>query len=453
MAAALSAAGRASWTRSSETFHPVSGYTPVMRVFLAFVVAVIGIWLGADAGAGATPLAGGARTPQSSLVRALRGSLRAAGPHSGAYVVDLNTGQALFSAAATTGRLPASVEKLYTTSTALLRFGPSATLTTSILGVGTQGPGGTFSGTLYLRGGGDPSFGAAAFDRRHYGGGATLQRLVANLVRQSGITALNGRVVADESWFDSLRGTPATDYAPSFDVEGALSGLAYDRGWASLDGSAYDAHPARVAGQQLLNALRAAGVRVGARTPLGVGAAPAGARLLSDVHSPQMATLIKWTNAPSDNFFAEMLLKDLGARFGGAGTTSAGAAVVMAQVATSFAIHPRFDDGSGLSYYDRTTPEQVVSLLQQMAGDPPFVASLAVAGETGTLQDEMQGTYAQGRCRGKTGTLQAVSNVAGYCRARDGHTLAYAFLMNSIDPNYAHPIQDRMQVALARYDG
>jgi D-alanyl-D-alanine carboxypeptidase len=65
----------------------------------------------------------------------------------------------------------------------------------------------------------------------------------------------------------------------------------------------------------------------------------------------------------------------------------------------------------------------------------------------------MRGTFAQGRCRGKTGTLQAVSNVVGYCQARDGHTLAYAFLMNSIDPNYAHPIQDRMQVALAQYDG
>ena len=46
-----------------------------------------------------------------------------------------------------------------------------------------------------------------------------------------------------------------------------------------------------------------------------------------------------------------------------------------------------------------------------------------------------------------------MSNVVGYCQARDGHTLAYAFLMNSIDPNYAHPIQDRMQVALAQYDG
>jgi D-alanyl-D-alanine carboxypeptidase/D-alanyl-D-alanine-endopeptidase (penicillin-binding protein 4) len=94
-----------------------------------------------------------------------------------------------------------------------------------------------------------------------------------------------------------------------------------------------------------------------------------------------------------------------------------------------------------------------VTLLKQMAGNPAFTNSLAVAGETGTLQYEMQGTYAQGRCRGKTGTLHDVSNVVGYCRAADGHTLAYAFLMNGIYPDYAHPIQDQMQVAVARYDG
>ncbi|MGH2858074.1 MAG: D-alanyl-D-alanine carboxypeptidase, partial [Solirubrobacteraceae bacterium] len=96
---------------------------------------------------------------------------------------------------------------------------------------------------------------------------------------------------------------------------------------------------------------------------------------------------------------------------------------------------------------------QVVTLLRAMAPDQVFTSSLAVAGQTGTLQDEMRGTYAQGRCRGKTGTLHSVSNVAGYCLARDGHSLAFALLMNGINPYYAHPIQDRMIVSLARYDG
>jgi D-alanyl-D-alanine carboxypeptidase/D-alanyl-D-alanine-endopeptidase (penicillin-binding protein 4) len=424
-----------------------------MRAFLASAVAAIGILLACCAGAGAVAVAHAGQTPQGLLRQALHSGMRVAGNQSGAYVVDLQTGHILFSSAANTGRLPASVEKLYTTSTALLRFGPNATLSTSILGLGTQSPSRAFSGTLYLRGGGDPSFGDVSFDRSNYGGGATIRRLVENLVHQTGITSLRGQVVADESWFDSLRGTPETGYAPSGDVEGALSALAYDRGWATLNGSAFDAHPAQVAGQQLVNALRAVGVNVAAHTSVSVGPTPAGASLLSDVHSPRIATLVKWTNTPSDNFFAEMLLKDLGASFGGAGTTAAGAAVVRGQIAASFGITPRLNDGSGLSYYDLTSPAQIVTLLAKMAGDPQFTDSLAVAGETGTLHDEMRSTYAQGRCRGKTGTLQAVSNVVGYCQARDGHTLAYAFLMNSIDPNYAHPIQNRMQVALAQYDG
>jgi D-alanyl-D-alanine carboxypeptidase/D-alanyl-D-alanine-endopeptidase (penicillin-binding protein 4) len=148
-----------------------------------------------------------------------------------------------------------------------------------------------------------------------------------------------------------------------------------------------------------------------------------------------------------------MLLKGLGAAFAGSGTTAAGAAVVRAQMARTFAIHPRLEDGSGLSRRDRTSPKQVVSLLSQLSTNTSFVNSLAVAGETGTLQNEMNGTVAQGRCRGKTGTLRDVANLVGYCRARDGHTLAFAFLMNSVDPSYGHLIEAQMAVALAQYNG
>jgi serine-type D-Ala-D-Ala carboxypeptidase/endopeptidase (penicillin-binding protein 4) len=407
----------------------------------------------AGAAAAASPrVASPAVAAQRSLTSALNRGMRAVGSYSGADVVDLDSGQTLYSKNAGGARLPASVQKLYTTSAALLRFGPNNTLTTSVLGVG-QMHSGTFTGTLYLRGGGDPTFGSAAFDRANYGGaGATVQRLVTDLVNATGIRALDGGIVADESRFDSLRGTPATGYAPANEVEGELSALAFNRGWANAHGTAFVRHPALVAGQQFLAALKAGGVNVDAGH-VGTGITPPGASLLTAVHSPRMATLVALTNAPSDNFFAETLIKDLGARYGAGGTTADGAAVVRAAIAGRFGLHPRFDDGSGLARYDRTTPSDVVSLLRQQAGDPQFIDSLAVAGQTGTLRDEMRGTYAQGRCRGKTGTLDDVSNVVGYCRAQDGHTLAYAFLINGIVPSYAHPIQDQMQVALAKYDG
>jgi D-alanyl-D-alanine carboxypeptidase/D-alanyl-D-alanine-endopeptidase (penicillin-binding protein 4) len=167
-----------------------------------------------------------------------------------------------------------------------------------------------------------------------------------------------------------------------------------------------------------------------------------------------MATLIKLTNTPSDNFFAETLLKDLGAKYGGAGTTAAGAAVVRALVASRFGIHPRLNDGSGLSRSDFTTPRQVVTLLSHLASNADFVSSLAVGGETGTLQHEMNGTIAQGRCEGKTGTLRDVANLVGYCSGEDGHTIAFAFLMNSVlNTDTAHKLEASMAVSLARYNG
>src|SRR6266700_386812 len=128
----------------------LSGYIRSMRRFLVPLAAVLVLLPSATLAA--------ARSPQTRLRNALTGMLRSAGGASGAYVVDMSTGKALFSSAAGVARLPASVEKLYTTSTALLRFGPDATLTTSVLGVGTFDSGGGFPAPLSLRGGGDPTF-------------------------------------------------------------------------------------------------------------------------------------------------------------------------------------------------------------------------------------------------------------------------------------------------------
>jgi serine-type D-Ala-D-Ala carboxypeptidase/endopeptidase (penicillin-binding protein 4) len=377
------------------------------------------------------------------------------GGSSGAYVVDMTSGQTLYARAPDVGRLPASVEKIYTTSTALLRFGPNATLTTAVMGTGTIDAQGTWQGVLYLKGGGDPTFGSTGFDQAAYGTGATMQTLVANLVHNLHITALAGSVVGDESYFDSRRGTPATGFGGDLpDVEGLLSALAYDRGFANFQSTAAQSRPALYATQQFVAALRAAGVKVPRTTRVYTGRAPGGAHQLAVVRSPRMAKLIQLTNTPSDNYLAEMLLKGLGARFGGAGTTAAGAAVVRAELSSQFGIDPSLNDGSGLSRADFTTPRQVVNVLQKMYANPAFYSSLAIGGETGTLQDEMQRTAAQGVCHGKTGTLHDVANLAGYCRARDGHELAFAFLATGLaNPDYVHAIEaNRMAAAVARYN-
>ena len=422
-----------------------------MRVFLATLGATLALLAGTAAVAGAQPTS----PAQTALTTALEQGLGQAGGQSGAYVLDLTTGEVLYSEAANTGRLPASVEKVYTTSTALLRLGPTARFTTSVLGTGSRNPQGAWVGTLYLRGGGDPTFGAVGFDHTWYGAGATMHSLIGALLGATSLTAVQGRIVGDGSYFDTRGGTPATGFAPNLEVEGELGGLTYDSGYTSIQGTALQARPALYAAQQLAGGLRSAGVKlIGRRFPISTGRTPAGATLLASVQSPPISTLIQLTNTPSDNYFAETLLKDIGARLGGAGTTAAGAAVVRAEMLSKFGISPRLNDGSGLSRYDLTSPAQVVTVLQAMATNPTFVNSLALMGETGTLQTEAVGTPAQGDCRGKTGTLIDVANLVGYCRARDGHTLAFAFLANGLgSPDYVHQVEANMTVALAKYNG
>ena len=403
-------------------------------------------------GAGTAAAQSSAQPPASQALRkALNNGMKLEGRYSGAYVFDLTTGQALYASAPTVPRLPASVEKVYTTSTALLLFGPSATFTTSILGTGYQGGAGRWVGTLYLRGGGDPTFGSAGFDYSWYRGGATVQRLVTNLISAINLTGLRGRVLGDASYFDSLPGTSESGYRFDPDMEGSLSGLSFNR---DLIGAGGVGNPGAFAAQQLLSALRAHHLGVGRHAAFGSGTTPSGARLLATINSPSVARLIALTNTPSDNFFAETLLKDLGARFGGAGTSAAGAAVVRSLLASRFRVHPTLVDGSGLSRADATTPTDVVTVLSQMISNPSFRASLAIAGRTGTLVDEMRGTAAQGKCRGKTGTLHDVANLAGFCVAADGHTVAFAFLANALgNPALGHKIEANMAVAIAKYNG
>ena len=234
-----------------------------MRVFLAAIGAAVSLLAGTAAAAGAQ-----AQPPAlRALQRALTQSAGSMGTSSGAYVVDLDTGQTLFAEAPGTGRLPASLEKIYTTSTALLRLGPTQTFTTSVLGVGSTDPAGVWNGTLYLRGGGDPTLGSVGFDHAWYGTGTTMHNLIGSLLKVTGITGVAGRIVGDESYFDSARGTPATGYGRSSDVEGELSALAYDRGFANLHGTAFQPRPALFAAQALAGGLRAAGVSLGPRFP------------------------------------------------------------------------------------------------------------------------------------------------------------------------------------------
>jgi D-alanyl-D-alanine carboxypeptidase/D-alanyl-D-alanine-endopeptidase (penicillin-binding protein 4) len=367
--------------------------------------------------------------------RVLTREMAASGPAAGAYVVDLDTGAPLFAFNPDVQRIPASVNKLFTTSTALQRFGPDRTLQTEVLADAAPDETGVVAGNVYLRGGGDPTFTTAR------------ARVLARQLAASGVTEVTGRVIGDESAWDSRRGGPASGYRTSMWV-GPLSALTLDRGYT---GRRFQTNPPLTAAKAFNRQLRRAGLTV--RRAARRGVTPPAATSLATSQSPTIARLVASTNTPSDNFLAESLLKALGAEFGLSGSTAAGATVVRATV-QKLGARPRLLDGSGLSRRDRTTPRDVVNLIAGMdrsAVAEPFKASLPVAGRTGTLYRRMRSTAARGRCHAKTGTLSDVSALAGFCDTRSGRRVAFALLMNRVNVNSAHIHQDRMTAALARY--
>ena len=394
--------------------------------------------------------AGSAPAPSpalSALNSALRAQLRAAGQRSGAVVYDLTARRELFALRATTGRPPASVEKLYTTIAVLSELGAGTRLQTTVLGTGHLTAGGVWEGDLYLRGGGDPTFGDGTFNQVwEEGYGPTALQISAQL-RRIGIRRVTGRVIGDASLFDSRPGAPNTRYAPDIpDIGGELGALTYDHGASTRRLS-----PGAFAAMELVLTMRGNGIH--ARAARFTAAAPPGARALASVSSPPMSVLVRLMDVPSDDFFAEMLTKQLGVRFAGAGSTVAGAAVIRSTIA-GLGIEPAIVDGSGLSRQDRSSPDQVVDLLRAVWPTQlgrVLRASLPVLGVNGSARGIAVHSAARGRCLVKTGTLDYVSNLAGYCHSSGGHTLAFALFVDGPNNSRAFTLIGRMVAAIARY--
>jgi len=374
-----------------------------------------------------TAAAAGPAQQEARLQKRLSADLGADGGQVGALVVDISTGQTLFAENPNLAAPPASLEKLYTSVAALNVLGEHARFDTDVYGVGKLAAGGVWDGNLYLRGGGDPTFGDGYWNRLYEDGhGPTAAQLATKLAAR-GIRRVTGHIYADESLFDTDRGGPATDNQPDVaDYGGELSALVYDHGAAPGFWS-----PATFTAHEVALTLRSMGVHVS--TTRRTETTPAGAVLLASVMSPPLSTLLRLMDVPSDDLIADMLDKQLGARVADQGTLAAGASVISRTIGADYGIHPTIFDGSGLDHADRSTPLQIVSLLRTLVGTPTgdvLQSALPIVGEQGTVQGIGVKTAAQGHCTAKTGTLNNVTNLAGYCSARAGDTLAFAIMLD-----------------------
>lgn len=341
---------------------------------------------------------------QTRLARALKAK-HVNPARTGAVVVDLQSGRTLFAQNPNLPLLPASNEKLATTYAALSALGPSFRIETDVLGDGTQ-LGTTWKGDLVLKGYGDPTLSSAEI------------MALARQVAADGIRRVTGRILGDESWFDARR--TGVGWKSSFYLlqSPALSALIVDRGWT---GRAETTQPALWATRLFRADLVRAGVAVHGGSALGVAAADAVP--VAEVQSKPVAELVDFMDRYSDNFTAEMLMKEVGAIAGNAGTTAAGLRVTrrLLLAAGIPLTGVRMVDGSGLSLDDRWTPAALAALLRTMYDDPDvgpdLRAALPIAGRTGTLVHRMRKGPAHGFVRAKTGTTDnssALSGFAGY---------------------------------------
>jgi len=368
------------------------------------------------------------------------------------------SGRSLYARRADEPLIPASSLKLVTGAVALARIGGETRLTTEVRAAASPGPGGAVA-DLWLVGGGDPLLSTADFAAQ--GGYAGQPRLstpmeaLADRVVAAGVRSVQGRILGDDSRYDDQRLVPTwlPRYVANFDV-GPISALTVNSGYATFPPApSFALSPANLAADVLAGLLRARGVTVGGT---GVGPAPSGAAAVASIDSPPLSEVVGAILQHSDNMGAEMMVKELGVRFGGAGSTAAGLAVIrdqlgaaglpLAGVATV--------DGSGLDRSDRLTCQLLEQILVSAGEGSPLDRALPVAGRNGTLYKRFLGTPAAGRIRAKTGSLLGVAALAGFAAGADpgAGSLRFSLLANELPSESAgNALQDQVVDALAAY--
>lgn len=378
-----------------------------------------------------------ARAGSSDLAPALRAALAQAGVdarRTGALVVDLRSGDTVLEHRAGRSLVPASTEKLGVSFAALRILGPRHRFRTVVAGEGYR-DGRTWRGDVYLIGGGDPTLALRDLDR--------LARKVAAL----GIRSVSGRVLGDETLFDTQRSAPG--WKPSYLGDEAAPVSALSVAGARGDGANASA---AAAAEAFAQALARRGVAVG-RAP-GTGRAPPSAVELAEDASPPLRLVVRLMNRDSDNFTSEVVLKALATTTGGRGSFAGGADAVRSALRDADVplSGVRIVDGSGLSALDRTTARSLVAILRAGLEDAEirdaFVGSLAVAGVSGTLKRRLDRPPARGHVLAKTGTTSRASALAGFVR-RD---YVFAVIQNGSPVPYwsARSAQDRFAGVLAR---
>ena len=451
---------------------------------------------------------------------------RLAGAKIGVSVVDLDTGTELYSKEPNLTLNLASNAKVITAAAALARLGPDFRWRTAAFAETFDPLTGTIKGNLFVRGRGDPTLrtrdlrtlahdlklagvrsitGQIVFDLTYFDnvvepphfGEQPKER--ASFRAPVGALSVDGNAVVVVVEPDTAGILPAQvwvepdvgDYVvvTIADVASVTTGrsrvrvetkLKKDKIELQVTGQIRADHgpqwikrriddPVRMAGEVLKHALAAEDITL-AKKRLGRGAVPEKAKLLTYLESPPLGEVVRLMNKVSHNFYAEAVLKTLGAESGPAyaipprpATWADGLAAVEAWLIHVAGLDEksfRVGNGSGLFASTEVSASQMTRVLAAAWKDfrvgPDLASSLAVMGVDGTLRSRLATTPARGRVRAKTGTLAAVSTLSGYVAVDSGRPLAFAVLVNDIPDGgrgHARVLQDEIVAACVAYLG
>lgn len=343
---------------------------------------------------------------------------------------------------------PASLTKLFTTSTSLGIMGGDHKLSTKLFSEDNDFQDGVLDGNLYIKG-----FGNSTFT------GSDLESLV-NELNDKGINVITGSIVGDDSFTDNIY--TREDW---IDGENAnvrlppISALVLDRNRTTVRKKIRKRYryisenvkdPPIFAASKLATELKKAGIEVKGSTKKGI--TPLKVYLLAE-KSVRLNELISLINKHSDNFLAECLFKTLGAEVSGVqGNSFFSQQAILKFIKDNsiYSLGTEIVDGSGISRLDQATPLAINGVLEKMYFDlvhfDDFYNSLSTAGIDGTLRGRMMGSSAENNFRGKTGSLNGVSGLAGYLTTPDGEDIIVTiiFEFNKGGWGYYRDIQDKI---------
>ncbi len=323
-------------------------------------------------------------------------------------VTDTVTGEIVWAQAPDAPLQPASATKILTGAAAILELGPDDVLVTEIVR-------GAVPGSVVIRASGDVWLTEEQLD--------TLAAAVGDA----------DQVIIDTSVWD---GDP---FMPGWDPEDVDAGYIAPLEPAMLHGARLGDTTGDVPRSHTpaLDVARALADRVGAAT-VGLGPAPADAEVLAAVESPPLTDRIRAMMLDSDNVMAEAIGHELAVHRGQPGSAAAATQATL-DVLTAHGIDitgVTLADNSGLSVHNLIPPRVLDDILIDAASRAelrPLLATLPVAGGSGTLTQRYDDLSGRGWVRAKTGTLTGTSALAGVVTAESGRVYSFALLVNGAE--------------------